>query len=256
MHLRDIGVSALKGGRHQPWDQVLLQSDGPVGDRVFAVVDPDGGQVLKTVEHPSLLSCEARWDNGVLSVGIGGRQVAAEPEMSGEYLTLDYWGRASRMEVVNGPWAGEFSRLLGRSVALARSVVAGGVVFGASVTIATTSSLRRLARESGIAVDERRFRSTFTIDTGDAAAHVEDSWAGRELELEGARLLVKGGVPRCAVIDLDPDTGARGTSLLKTLAGYRLDAGEILFGVYAEVIRAGNVTRGDQARLPPTPATH
>ena len=254
MHIRNIGVSALKGGRHKPREHVLLTTEGPVGDRVFAVVDPDGGRVLKTVEHPSLLTCEARWANGVLSVEIDGRQITAEPGLSGHCLALDYWGRATSMEVVNGPWAHEFSRLLGRSVVLARSAVPGSVVFGDSVTIATTSSLRRLAAEAGIAVDARRFRSTFTIDTGDAAAHVEDSWAGRELELGGARLLVTGGVPRCAVIDLEPDTGARGTSLLKTLAGYRLDAGEISFGVYARVIRPGTVSRGDRARLLPAPS--
>jgi uncharacterized protein YcbX len=251
MHIRNIGLSALKGGRHKPREHVLLEAEGPVGDRVFAVVDPEGGQVLKTVEHPSLLTCEARWVNGVLSVEIDGQQITAQPEMTGHYLALDYWGRTASMEVVDGPWARAFSRLLGRSVVLARSAVTGGVVFGGSVTIATTSSVRRLARESGSAVDARRFRSTFTIDTGDSAAHVEDSWAGRELELGGARLLVKSGVPRCAVIDLEPDAGARGTSLLKTLAGYRLNAGEITFGVYAQIIRPGTVSSGDQARLLP-----
>lgn len=251
MHVRSIGLSALKGGRHKSREHVLLQAEGPVGDRVFALVDPEGGQVLKTVDHPSLLTCQARWDDGVLSVEIDGQQITAEPEMNGQCLDFNYWGRAASMEVVDGPWAREFSRLLGRSVGLARCVVAGGVVFGDTVTIATTSSLRRLALESGIAVDARRFRSTVTIDTGDSAAHVEDSWAGRELELGGARLLVKGGVPRCAVIDLEPDTGARGTSLLKTLAGYRLEASEISFGVYAQVIRPGTVSSGDQVRLLP-----
>ncbi|WP_166789655.1 MOSC domain-containing protein [Cryobacterium fucosi] len=251
MHVRSIGVSALKGGRHRSRDHILLETDGPVGDRVFAVVDLEAGQVVRTVEHPSLVTCEARWDGGVLSVEIDGERITAPPRMSGHRLALDYWGRAAAMEVVDGPWAREISRLLGRTVVLARSTVAGEVVYGDSVTIATTGSLRRLALESGIAVDERRFRSTFTIDTGDAAAHLEDDWAGRELALGGARLLVGSGVPRCAVIDLEPDTGARGTCLLKMLAGYRLNAGEIEFGVYARVIRPGTVSRGDPARLLP-----
>ncbi|WP_104081750.1 MOSC domain-containing protein [Cryobacterium sp. Y11] len=249
MHIRDIGVSPLKGGRHQPRENVLLAVDGPIGDRDFAVVDRDAGTILKTVEHPLLVTCEAQWVDGVLAVKLDGRRVAAEPEMTGEYLDLDYWGRSTAMHVVAGPWAREFSQLLGRSVILTRSVTAGAVVYGDSVTISTTSSLARLAAESGIAVDPRRFRSTFTIDTGDADAHVEDSWAGRELELGGARLLVKGGIPRCAVIDIDPDTGARGTRLLKTLAGYRLQASDIMFGVYAEVIRPGTVSVADGVRL-------
>ncbi|MDJ0349672.1 MOSC domain-containing protein [Cryobacterium sp. PH29-G1] len=253
MQISAIGISALKGGRHQPRQQVLLDADGPVGDRDFAFIDQESGRVLKTVEHPLFLRCEARWGDGMLTMDVDGRPVTAVPETTGTFLELDYWGRATAMEIVDGPWAGEVSRLVGRDVVLARSVVAGGVVYGDAVTIATTSSLERLARESGIAVDARRFRSTFTIDTGDAAAHVEDLWAGRELHIGGARLLVKAGIPRCAVIDFDPNTGASGTNLLKTLAGYRLQASDIMFGVYAEVLQAGTVSVGDDAVLVATP---
>ena len=251
MHIREIGLSPLKGGRHQPRETVSLAVDGPIGDREFAVVDRNTGTILKTVEHPLLVRCEARWADGVLAVAFESRRVAAEPEMTDEYLDLDYWGRFTAMQVIEGPWATEFSRLLGRSVTLARSTVTGSVVYGDSVTITTSSSLARLAGESQTAVDTRRFRGTFTIDTGDADAHVEDSWAGHELELGGALLLVKGGIPRCAVIDIDPDTGARGTHLLKTLANYRLQASDIMFGVYAEVIRPGTVSVGDHVRVVP-----
>jgi len=249
MHIRDIGVSPLKSGRHEPREQVMLEAHGPAGDRLFAVVDPVNGRILKTVEHPPLLACTARWADGVLSVQADGQEITAKPVRTGEYLELDYWGRPTSMEIVDGPWAREFSRILGRTVVLTRSAVTGGVVFGDSVTIATTSSLHRLARECGHDVDTRRFRATFTIDTGGAGAHIEDSWAGREVEVGGARLLVKGGIPRCAVVDFDPDTGIRGTSLLKTLAGYRLQANEIMFGVYAEVIRPGTVSVGDEGHL-------
>lgn len=251
MQIREIGVSALKGGRHTQRENVELASTGPVGDREFAVVDLDAGRVLKTVEHPSLVSCEAHWRDGVLSVQIAGEQFAATPTTDAQRLTLDYWGRPVLMDVLTGPWGAAFSRLLGRNVALARIVAPGRVVYGDPVILATTSSLRRLAHESGTAVDPRRFRSTFTIDTGEADAHIEDSWAGRELEVGGARLRVGAGIPRCAVIDLHPNTGARGTDLLKTLAGYRLEAGEIMFGVYAQVLRPGAVTRGDEVRLLP-----
>jgi uncharacterized protein YcbX len=251
MQIRDIGLSVLKGGRHTTRENVLLEAHGPAEDRLFAVVDLADGRVLKTVEHPLLLTCRARWDDGVLSVDIGGRQVAATPESNGQTLTLDYWGRAVDMHVVGGPWALAFSRLLGKDVALAQINAPGGVVYGDSVTLVTTSSLRRLADEAGTTIDARRFRSTFTLDTGDAAAHVEDSWAGRELDLGSARLLVAGGIPRCAVIDLDPDTGARGTNLLKTLARYRMSGSDIPFGVYAQVIRPGIVGCGDHVQVLP-----
>ncbi|WP_105034107.1 MOSC domain-containing protein [Cryobacterium aureum] len=249
MQIRDIGLSALKGGPHTTRKNVLLEADGPVGDRLFAVVDLANGRVLKTVEHPLLITCRAQWQDGVLSVDIGGQQIAATPEFNDQNVTLDYWGRAVGMQVVDGPWALAFSRLLGKDVAVAQINTPGGVVYGDSVTILTTSSLRRLADEAATTVDARRFRATFTIDTGDAAAQVEDSWAGRELDVGSARLRVGVGIPRCAVIDLEPDTGARGTNLLKTLA--RLNGSDIPFGVYAQVIRPGSVGCGDQVRLLP-----
>ncbi|TFD11410.1 MOSC domain-containing protein [Cryobacterium sp. TMT1-2-2] len=249
MHIRDIGVSTLKSCRHQPRDGIRLTADGPVGDRDFAVVDLNNGQILRTVENPALVACEADWVDGVLSATIDGHRVAAVPMPSGGTVDFDYWGRQTPMQVLDGPWASEFSRLLGRSVVLARSLVTGGAVYADSVTIVTTSSLDRLARESGIEVDTRRFRSTFTLDSGDTPAHLEDEWAGRELQVGGVRLLVKGGIPRCAVIDIDPDTGERGTNLLKTLGGYRLHGSDIMFGVYAEVISPGFVSVGDDVAL-------
>ncbi|TFC25163.1 MOSC domain-containing protein [Cryobacterium sp. TMT1-3] len=249
MQIRDIGISPLKGGRHQPRQSVQLGHDGAAGDRDFAVVDLHTGQILKTVENAALVGCEADWAAGVLSVEIDGRRFSAVPEPTGQQIELEYWGRGTPMQVVDGPWASEFSRLLGRSVVLARSLVTGGVVYADPITISTTSSLDRLADKVGGAVDTRRFRSTFTIDTGDADAHIEDSWAGRELVVGGARLLIKGGIPRCAVIDIDPQTGVRGTHLLKSLGGYRLKGNDIMFGVYASVIQPGAVSVGDEARL-------
>ncbi|MFC5930398.1 MOSC domain-containing protein [Cryobacterium melibiosiphilum] len=251
MQIRNIGVSVLKGGRHTPAQRVDLRSDGPVDDRVFAVVDLAAGRVLKTVDNPSLVGCEAHWQAGELVVEVVGQQLAATPGTDGRRVTLDYWGRAVTMTVVDGPWAPALSRLLGRGVALARIEAPGGVVYGDTVALVSTGSLERLALESGIPVDSRRFRSTFTIDTGDADAHTEDFWNGRKLEVGGATLLVGAGIPRCAVIDLDPDTGDRGSNLLKTLGGYRLEAGEINFGVYARVVRPGVVSVGDHVRLAP-----
>lgn len=249
MQIRDIGLSALKGGRHTGRSSVLLEPSGAAGDRTFAVVDLDAGRVLRTVEHPLLVSCEAHWTDGMLSVNIDGHTVTGKPTASGASLTLEYWEREVSMQVVDGPWAPEFSRLLGRNVALAQVDEPGGVVYGGAITIITTSSLRRLAEQSGLALDPRRFRATFTIDTGDAAAYVEDSWAGRELDLGSARVLVGAGIPRCAVIDSDPDTGTRGTNLLKTLASARLSEGDIPFGVYAQAIRPGVVNRADPVML-------
>ena len=110
-------------------------------------------------------------------------------------------------------------RHLGREVVLARAAP-GEVVYGAVVTLVTRSSLARLAEEVGARVDGARFRSTFELDGDDLAPMVERDWVGRRLRIGDAEVRVRGMVPRCAVIDLDPATGVRDLPLVKALARY------------------------------------
>lgn len=249
MHIQRIGFTPLKGARHRTHDLADLTAKGPVGDRVFCLVDRSRGRVLRTVENPALLRACARWEAGVLSVDLPGHTIEGVPSPNGETLVVDYWGRTAAVQGCTGPWAAAYSEYLGYDVVLCRSVNAGEVVYGASVTVVTTVSMRLLAQRLGCEVGSERFRSTFLVDTGDSTSHVEDSWVGRELRLGEATVRVRGVVPRCAVVDLDPVTGRNDAAVLRELAGYRLRRGEINFGVDAVVTAAGRVRTGDQVEL-------
>lgn len=244
-----IGFTPMKGGRHMTHDLADLTADGPVGDRVFCLVDRSRGRVLRTVENPALLRACARWQAGVLSVDLPGHTIGGAPSPSGETLKVDYWGRTAAVQGCTGPWAEAYSEYLGYDVVLCRSVNAGEVVYGASVTLLTTSSMRLLAQRLGREVDSARFRSTFLVDTADSTSHVEDSWVGRELRVGEATVQVRGVVPRCAVVDLNPVTGQNDAPVLRELAGYRQSRGEINFGVDAVVTAPGRVRTGDQVEL-------
>jgi uncharacterized protein len=244
-----IGFTPLKGGRHMTHDHADLTADGPVGDRVFCLVDRSRGRVLRTVENPALLRACARWDAGVLSVDLPRPTIEGVPSSSGETLKVDYWGRTAAVQGCTGPWAEAYSEFLGYDVVLCRSLTAGEVVYGASVTVLTTVSMRLLAQRLGREVDSERFRSTFLVDTGDSTSHVEDSWVGRELRVGDATVRVRGVVPRCAVVDLDPVTGQNDATVLRELAGYRQSQGEINFGVDAVVTAPGRVRTGDDVEL-------
>ena len=249
MLIERIGFTPLKGGRHMTHDLADLTADGPVGDRVFCLVDRSRGRVLRTVENPALLRACARWEAGVLSVDLPGHTIEGVPSPSGETLKVDCWGRTAAVQGCTGPWAEAYSEYLGYDVVLCRSVTAGEVVYGASVTVLTTVSIRLLAARLGREVDSERFRSTFLIETGDSTSHVEDSWLGRELRVGRATVRVRGVVPRCTVVDLDPVTGQNDACVLQELAGYRLSQGEITFGVDAVVTASGRVRTGDQVEL-------
>ncbi len=249
MHVDRIGFTPVKGARHRTHDSVTLAATGPVGDRAFCLVDPAANRCLRTVENPTLLQTSAGWDGTELSVELPARTVTGAPLPAGETRTVDYWGRHVTAEVVDGPWAAAYSAHLGRDVALA-STVPGDVVYGSSVTLVTNASLVRLSDEVGAHVEGARFRATFQLDVDDLPPHAEDDWVGRRLRIGDAEVRVRGLVPRCAVIDLDPTSGVKDLEVLKTLARRSRDRDEIPFGLDAVVTVPGQVRTGDPVQVP------
>lgn len=249
MHVARVGFTVLKGGRHVARPTSELTGSGAVGDRTFCLVDPARDRVLRTVENPTLVQVVADVDGGRLRLELPTGTVVGAPEPTAEVRTVDYWGRDADVELLAGPWAAALSEHVGYAVVLARPTRAGAVIYGGSVSLVTTSSMSRLERELGRPVGSERFRATYLLDTGDLPPHVEDSWVGREIRLGTARVRVRGVVPRCAVVDLDPASGARDVPVLRALGGYRRGDGEICFGVDAEVTAPGRVDVGDRAEL-------
>ena len=249
MRIARIGLTPVKGCRHVELPAVDLTPAGPVGDRVFCLVDRTRGRVLRTVEHPRLVATRADWDGSVLTTTLPARTVEGVPSPTGETLKVDYWGRVAALDVVDGPWAAAYAEHLGvpaDDLVLARSRHPGEVVYGAPVSLVTTSSLGLLEQRVGGPVDSAQFRATFTVDTGEAPAHVEDDWVGRRLRVGAAEVEVRSVLPRCAVLDLDPETGTRRQRVLAALAGYRQHATEVGFGVDAVVTDPGRVQLGDR----------
>jgi uncharacterized protein YcbX len=250
MRVARVGFTVLKGGRHVARPEAVLADGGPVGDRAYCLLDPARDRVVRTVENPTMVQVVAALDGARLCVTLpGGEVVAGNPAPGGEVRTVDYWGRRERVELVDGPWGPALSRHLGYDVRLARVLRPAGVVFGAPVSLVTTSSLDALGRRVGAPVEAARFRATLLLDTEGLNPQVEDGWVGRELRVGDAAVRVRGRVPRCAVVDLDPVSGDRTLPVLRTLAGYRRGDSEICFGVDAVVTVAGQVRVGGRAVL-------
>jgi uncharacterized protein YcbX len=239
-----IGFASLKGTRHVDRPCVELSLEGPVGDRVFCLVDRARSRVVRTVENPTLMRTTAGWHDGVLTAELPSGTVRGAPEPTGETLEVDYWGRTAALEVLDGLWGPAYSDYLGYPVELARASKAGEVVYGGSVSLVTSSSLDCVAERLGAAVDSAQLRATFTVQTDDEPPHVEDSWVGRRVRVGEAEVEVRSALPRCAVVDLDPATGRRRADVLRTLAGYRRAQGEVVFGVDAVVTTPGRVRVG------------
>jgi uncharacterized protein len=236
------GFAPLKGTRHLAHPEIRLERYGAVGDRGLCLVDVAARRVLRTVQHPSLTAVVARLEGDALGVTLpDGTSMTATPAPSGRRLVCDYWGREADVELLDGPHDALFSAYLGTPVRLA-AAPPRAVIYGGGVTLVARATLADLAARVGSPVDPARFRATLVVDTG-AQPYAEEGWRGRDLAVGEAVVRVTTGIPRCAVIDIDPITGERNGRLLRGLASYRPlnDAGEPCFGVYAEVVVPGLV---------------
>ena len=245
-----FGLTPLKGGAHSHPDSMVVSADGPVGDRRFALVEDyrsRGYSVVRTVENPAVLRVRPRLaDDGTLSLDLPGESFVVAPDADPDpAVVADYWGRATRLHPLPGPWDQALSDLLGHPVRLARAE--DSVVYAEPVTLVTTSSLAELARRAGVpSMDDERFRATVVVDTGDARPFVEDSWIGRCLRLGEVEVEVRSPVVRCAVTRLVPGTGDRADDdPVRLLAPDRRMGGGVVFAVGAVVHRPGTVRVGD-----------
>ena len=113
--------------------------------------------------------------------------------------------------------------------------------------IMTTSALRSL-REAlpDSAIDERRFRPSIVVDTGDEPGHPEFAWSGRRLRIGPTEIQIGSACPRCVVItrdfadDLPLDRGVL-RHVVKDL--------DQNVGVYATVVTGGRISVGDSVEI-------
>jgi uncharacterized protein len=207
-------VKSMLGERCEHLD---VDTRGAAGDRAYAVCDADGklGSGKNTARFrriEGLFGFKAAGDPPTITFPDGRSQRADDPAVHGA-----------------------LSAILRTPVTLARETGVPHHDAGA-LHLVTTGSLSRLG------ADERRFRPNLVIDTPEDEA----AWEGRMLRIGGATLGVIRRTGRCVMITMAQSELGEEPQLLRKLA---MDGGEPLFGVYAEVLVAGRIKRGDAVRL-------
>lgn len=206
-----------------------LDHRGVVGDRLYAVITPDGklGSGKNTRRFgriDGLLGCAAHLDDG-------GIPMVALPD-----------GKCVRAD---DPTAADvLGNFLGTRVSLAREGDTSHFD-AAPIHLVTTSSLAwlRQARPE-TPIDERRLRPNIVLDTGELPPHIEEQWIGRTLAVGSARLRIRERTERCVMVTAtQPDLPAD-PAILRTLVTE--NAGCI--GVYADIVTAGTIHLSDPAR--------
>lgn len=107
------------------------------------------------------------------------------------------------------------------------------------ISIISVQSLARLGDLVGRELAPERFRTNLLVDAG--GDWVEDTWVGKTLQIGAVALRVNKRDTRCVVVNVDPKTGDRDPSILRTIGQVR----ESCLGVYASVSATGRIAVGD-----------
>jgi uncharacterized protein len=237
---------------HHP-DEVRLEEHGAVGNREFFFLD-DAGKLFGGHQFGPLVRIASAYDAAADALTLtfpDGTAAEGPAAGSGEPITVNFWGRPVGALVVEGPWTDLLSAFAGTRLRLARVSEPGAGNDVRAVTLVSLASVEELSRRGGREepIDPRRFRMTIEFDG--VGPHEEDSWKGREVRVGDAVLEIETPVPRCVVTNLDPETGERDFPTLSVIKQYRGETaeGDLPFGVYAAVRRAGTARVGDALEL-------
>jgi uncharacterized protein len=243
-----LSITPVRGTRlHHP-DAVRVDRHGVTDDRRYLILDPDDRIFDGTKLGPLVqLTAELRHDPEQLSIAFPDGSIAEGEVELGAPMTITVYSRSFLVRPVIGPWADALSAWAGRPLRLARVERTDGAFDRNPVSIVSRASVEELGRhvEPPGAVDARRFRMLVEVDG--ASPHQEDEWLGHEVGIGEAVVRVTKRDPRCVITTQDPDTGLRDIPTLHVIKAYRgLREGKHLdFGVYADVVRPGEIRVGD-----------
>ncbi len=239
MHVAHLRHCAIKGTRHRDHASVEVAASGVVGDREFALVDPDSAAVLKTVRHPLLTRVGSDVVADEVRVTLPDGTEVAQPLVSGDAANVAYWGRSIAATPQPGPVSDALARLLGRTALLVRAQGSDRFIYGLPVAVWFTRELAVLGRRVGADLDPLRFRLAIGL-TGDAPA------LGSTLAVGDAVVRLAEPILRCPIIDWDVGSGAPDLDLLARL---REGRARPVFGYGCTVVRPGRVRVGDAASV-------
>lgn len=247
----------VKSMRGQELHEAFVSFAGMYGDRLFAfrgAKRPKGFPYLTGREQSRMLLYSPRfreagkaikpphWEEAE-RIGPGLNPVSADPAdlavvvetPSGEVLAVDDPALIRQL----GEGLGEPEGLT-----LLRSEKA--MTDCRPVSLFSIQTAQRLGEELGTNLDKRRFRANIFMDLPSGGAFAEDALVGRALHI-GSKVTISvlERDPRCVMITIDPDTGARDTAIL----GNVTKAHEGKAGVYGAVLVEGVVRVGDNIEV-------
>lgn len=236
-HIKEIVRHPVKSFRGESVQQSKIMDYGLYGDRSHAYVDDTKkGNFLTITQFQEMVRYKARF--------VGEESMDEYPKVevtTPEGETFE-WGDQELIK--------EMEDKSNRKISTKNytpSYVPIGPIAVEHVLLATDASLDKLKELWGKdEVDSRRFRPNLFISLEEKKPFIEEEWIGKRIKI-GSEVEMEfvGHCKRCLIITVNPDNAERDASLHKTVIKERKNN----FGVYASVIKTGDIQVDDEVHL-------
>lgn len=256
----DLFVYPIKSCGGIAVESAEVDAFGIRNDRRWMVVD-ENGWFLTQRTVPLLATIRARLVDGRLSLHSAGWDsiaVDAFPETAAERVTVwrdtvDALPVGEEADAWLASVIGRPARLVWMPDSTLRPPKRDPAGVSPRISFADAYSFLVVSRESLDALNARlalplpmnRFRPNIVVEG--AGPFAEDEWRVfriGEIELDAAGLCA-----RCATTTTDQETGARGVEPLRTLATFRREGSEVMFGQNANHRGIGTIRRDDRVQV-------
>ncbi|WP_101845095.1 MOSC domain-containing protein [Halobacillus sp. Marseille-P3879] len=236
-HIKEIVRHPVKSFRGESVQQTKIMEYGLYGDRSHAYLDDTKNQNFLTITHfPEMVRYKA---------GLVGEELMEEyPKVkvtTPEGRFFD-WKDQELIEEIESKSNRKVS-----TIEYSPTYVPIGPIAVENILLTTDASLDKLKELWGKdEVDSRRFRPNLFISLKDKAPFIEEEWIGRRIRIgTDVEIEFVGHCKRCMIITVNPDNAERDSSLHRTVIKERNNN----FGVYASVIKTGNIQVDDEVHL-------
>jgi len=234
-HIQAIYRYPVKSMAGEPLEHTQLGWHGLEGDRRFAfniVADTGGFPWLSASKLPTLLLYKPIQQD-----------TTKNDHLPTHVLTPD----GKTLGIRSDELRDEVMDRFGADVRL--MLLQQGIFDEAAVSLICLTTTHKIANESNLPHDVRRFRPNIVIDTQDSEPFTEDQWVGKTIIFgdseDSPAIQITNRDKRCMMINLHPDTAQSDPVVMKTVV--RLN--QNYAGVYAAVIRLGKLAVGQPVYL-------
>lgn len=236
-HIKEIVRHPVKSFRGESVQKTKIMEYGLYGDRSHTYLDDiKKGNFLTITKFQEMVRYKARF--------VGDESIDEYPKVeviTPEGKVFDWKDQELIKEMEN-----KSKRKISTREYIPSYVPIGPIAVE-QILLATDASLGKMKELWGKdEVDLRRFRPNLFISLKEKKPFIEEEWIGRRIKIgTEVEMQFVGHCKRCMIITVNPDNAERDSSLHKTVIKERNSN----FGVYASVIKTGDIYVDDEVHL-------